>query len=735
MTTGPRPTPHPIILHVDANGNPVRLAEASAIYATNVSAVTLVATNLSATNYLGLESVSGFPGGSTYEVQYKGADGNFAAENAFRYDPITNLLIVPNLYVGNLSSTNFASLDEVRAISFSSIGLSSTSFNTNTVNSNNIYAVTLSATTVCATNYDAQFNALSFSNLDNRYLNSSGDSVTGSFVVQALSATTISATNYLNLPSAIATWNASSIQGRSVTSTAPSLGESLVWLGTAWGPSAVAGGAGGSPGDPNLSIQFKNGAFFSGTNNVTYNQSISGIQSVGLSSTNLTSKNISATVVSATTYLNLGEGTAQWNANKIQDADVLKDILIDNGDILVYTSPANNWETHTPSEYADFIYPVIQNRIPSATAVWNASAIQGRAVTSTPPVANNVLIFNGSVWTPSSSISLGTITATNLGGTDIIGTRANITNLSSITVSANNVTVNSISSLNISATSARVVGLSATTISATNWQGLPSAVATWNASAIRGSNIIGVDPAVTGNIVGTFVYSQPNNAYYTLPFSSTVIAGDRTYLSTAKQGQVVASYFGSATPSLQINPFFATTNDFPENKDVLVFSSALYGIGEQGWTWTQPSTLVPAAGSTGYIQFAGAGAAFSGDVNLRYIPSIGELTTSAISLPSGTIYLAAPADSTYISNQGVNAKYIQVFNSLTSPQISATTYILFGKETSSANTVTPPSNNNQNIVYDSTASKWKPGYAVYQATGTPAVGLGSNGDIYFQYLP
>ena len=43
--------------------------------------------------------------------------------------------------------------------------------------------------------------------------------------------------------------------------------------------------------------------------------------------------------------------------------------------------------------------------------------------------------------------------------------------------------------------------------------------------------------------------------------------------------------------------------------------------------------------------------------------------------------------------------------------------------------------NNQNIVYDSTAQQWKPGYAVYQATGIPDPGTGSNGDIYFRYIP
>ena len=703
MTTGPRNTPHPIILHVDESNNPVRLAEASSIYVTSATIVSATITTISATNWLGLESLDGFPGGSTYEVQYKGADGNFAAENAFRYDPTTNLLIVPNLYIGNLSSTNFASLDEVRAISFSSIGLSSTSFNTDTVNSNNIYVVTLSATTVCATNYDAQFDALSFSNLDSRYLNSAGDSVTGNFVVQALSATTISAINYLNLPSAIATWNASSIQGRSVTSTAPSLGESLVWLGSAWGPSAVAGGAGGNAADPNLSIQFKNGAFFSGTGNVTYNQSISGIESVGLSSTNLISRNISATIVSATSYLNLREGDPLWNASKIQDADVLKDILIANGDILVYTTPGNNWETHTPSEYADFIYPVIQNRIPSAAAVWNASSIQGRAVTSTPPVANNVLIFNGSVWTPSSAIYLSTVSSTNL-----------------------------------SSVSARITGLSATTISAVNWQGLPSAVATWNANKINGIEVLGIDEDVTGTTLGAFFYSRPNNQYYTLPFSSVAIAGSRdvnTLPSINPQGQIVASYLGSATPSLQINPVFAT----PGINDVLVFSSNLYGSPVvSGWTWQQASSLITpttAAGSFGgVIQVRGPNGEFSSIPDFYYDAQFSSLRIPKTMYFPDEGYLEAYwiTSRSNVVSPYVSANFIDVATQIRPREVSATTYKLFGANTSSTGTVTA---NNQTITYDFGASRWKPGYTVFQATATPTTGIGSDGDIYFQYLP
>ena len=46
---------------------------------------------------------------------------------------------------------------------------------------------------------------------------------------------------------------------------------------------------------------------------------------------------------------------------------------------------------------------------------------------------------------------------------------------------------------------------------------------------------------------------------------------------------------------------------------------------------------------------------------------------------------------------------------------------------------TAPTTTNQAFVYDSTQSKWKAGYTVYQSTAIPNNASGANGDIYFQY--
>lgn len=620
MTTGPRPTPHPIILHVDDSNNPVRLAEASSIYVTSATIVSATITTLSATNYLGLGG-NGGPEGVEGSIQYK-SNNAFDGKEEFRYDEDSFTLVVPNI-----NSTNTTTASNLRSVTTSSTNLSAI----------NIRATSISATTVCATNYDTLLDALSFQNLDNRYLNSSGDSVTGSIYIQNLSSTNLSATYWLNLPSSLATWNANAIQGIAVTSTQPTPGQTLIYKDGIWQPSSVAGVVGGSPDGDELSIQFRNGSFFSGVGSIKYNSSISGIQSIGLSSTNLSSVNyrgttisavtVCAAVVSATTYQNLGKDIPQWNANRIYDTAFSKSELI-YGDFITYDG-ATAWANTRKETAAELVSPQLH------TETWNASSLRGYQVTSTAPINNQLLMYNGTAWVPTSStFNLGTVNTTNSTASALTAVTGTVTTLS--------------------ATNARITGLSATTISATTWQGLPPT----NASAF-------------GGLVSGFV-----------------------------------------------SPTFG---------DLLII-----GFGDNNITNITPAVAAPGLasvltnGNEGFIQFRGPAGQFSSAPDLYYSPEYKSFSASNIFIPDGGT---------------INTNFITVrnganLNGLIKIQtVSATAYTLFGTDTSSANTVTPPSNNNQNIVYDSVAQKWKPGYAVYQATGTPAVGLGSNGDIYFQYLP
>lgn len=144
--------------------------------------------------------------------------------------------------------------------------------------------------------------------LDTRFINASGDSVTGSFTFGNVTGTTVCATTYLNLPSALATWNANALQGRSVNNVAPGIGELLAWdnSNSRWTPSAVpTGGITNNPGGINGNIQFKNGTAFSGVNDLNYDSTFNSLYARGLSSLSVTATNISAT-----TYSNLPSVTA-----------------------------------------------------------------------------------------------------------------------------------------------------------------------------------------------------------------------------------------------------------------------------------------------------------------------------------------------------------------------------------------------------------------------------------------
>lgn len=510
MTTGPRETPHPIILHVDDQGNPVRLAEASSIYVTTVSAV-----SISATNWFGLNLDSpGIPVGQSTEIQFRKNGTEFDGDTSLTFDKANLRLRATEIVVSDLSSTNkIFSEETITALEgFSGASLSSTS-----ARIGNLSATIVSAVTVCAINYNSLFDSLSFQNLDARYLNSSGDSVTGSFFVQSLSSTSISATNYLNIPSTSAIWNANSIQGIPVTSTPPGLGETLVYKDGIWQPSSITGGGGGSPGGSPLSIQFKNGSFLSGLDFTKYNESISGIQSVGLSSTNLSSVNIRVTTISATTYQNNGSGLAVWNAQKIQDVPVSKPGSPTHKDILAINSGGTTFEKAGITDYANWVYTEVKQTIHAELPQTNASAIRGVQVTSTAPISNQILMYSGTAWIPTSStLNFGTVNSTNNTASILTALTGTITTLSSTSfssvsaritgqVTAGTVSATNLGGTNIVGTRANITNVSATTISATYYENLPAI----DASSLRG---VGVS-LLTPSAGQALVYSSAVDAW------------------------------------------------------------------------------------------------------------------------------------------------------------------------------------------------------------------------------
>ncbi len=261
---------------------------------------------------------------------------------------------------------------------------------------NNTLSTTVSNHLASAVHWD-------LATLNSNYINASGDSANAAFFLQTLSATTLSATTYLNLPNfATTATNVTSFAGTGVFETTayarnnysltshshtfsalsglsdtnvgtPSTGQSLVWDGSKWSPSAIAGGGGGgsSPGGATSSIQFNaGGGSFGGAAQLNWNTTTN-----LLSGTNANFVNLSATNFSATNYLNL-------------PASALSGL----GDTQI-TSPSNGqglaWDG---SKW-------VASSFPTGGGATALSGLTDVSVTSTP-VTGYVLKWDGSKWAP-----------------------------------------------------------------------------------------------------------------------------------------------------------------------------------------------------------------------------------------------------------------------------------------------------------------------------------------------
>ncbi|NBP05805.1 MAG: tail fiber domain-containing protein [Bacteroidetes bacterium] len=175
-------------------------------------------------------------------------------------------------------------------------------------------------------------------------------------------------------------WSASDLQGRNIVATAPAKDDVLRWNGSAWAPAAITGGSGGG-------------------NNPT-------VAGYGLSKNGDT--------------LSAKASIALWNAAFLQDNSIsatkpkTDEVLQYNGSLWAPTllKGMNIFAGTGLIKNADTVYAL------NNSAMWNASLLQGRSVSSTAPATNDVLKWNGSSWAPGtggsgSSISCGTSSNTS----------------------------------------------------------------------------------------------------------------------------------------------------------------------------------------------------------------------------------------------------------------------------------------------------------------------------------
>jgi hypothetical protein len=177
------------------------------------------------------------------------------------------------------------------------------------------------------------------------------------------------------VPSAGGSANATAIQGRDVSATAPDVGNALIWNGSTWSPSAPSGGSS------------------------TIWNSTTAYQPGEIVST--TSSDPAWVCVQANTNNSPTIGSQYWspivaNAFQLQGNDVSQNIPND-GDALVWDDALQQWKPTAGGAGTD------------------ATALQGTAVSTVAPTNGQGLVFDGTAWAPAVAAS----NATQLQGTAI----------------------------------------------------------------------------------------------------------------------------------------------------------------------------------------------------------------------------------------------------------------------------------------------------------------------------
>jgi hypothetical protein len=228
-----------------------------------------------------------------------------------------------------------------------------------------------------------------------------------------ISGNTISAQNTTAL------WNANQINGSSISTTAPTGTQILKWNGTEWAPAnevAYASGTG---------ITLTGNTFSADNTSAIWNanQIMGTVISTTAPDTNQILKWDGAMwVPSADNLGNFAAGTGLgltgttffantsasiWNANKLQGVDVsvtpplANEVLKFDG--TEWVPQADNNTTYSANGLGLSLSGTSFSANYSSS-IWNASQLQGQDVSATPPTANQVLEWNGSIWIPTDQV-------------------------------------------------------------------------------------------------------------------------------------------------------------------------------------------------------------------------------------------------------------------------------------------------------------------------------------------
>jgi hypothetical protein len=235
-----------------------------------------------------------------------------------------------------------------------------------------------------------------------------------------------------------ARWNAASLQGRPIAGASPATGQVLKWNGSAWAPGNDLLGGGAAQTVAGTGLRLSGDTLFARSTEPLWNAGFlrtRPMDTAAPATNDILQWNGTAwkPAAPATAQINAGPGlsksgntlsaltgTALWNAAQLQSFAVSSNTP-GRSDVLQWNGSA--W---TPAALPTAGI-VARNGLQksgdtldaqSSNAIWNASRLQGNAISSTSPATDDVLKWNGSTWAPGrasggSSISCSTTSNSN----------------------------------------------------------------------------------------------------------------------------------------------------------------------------------------------------------------------------------------------------------------------------------------------------------------------------------
>jgi hypothetical protein len=181
------------------------------------------------------------------------------------------------------------------------------------------------------------------------------------------------------------------LQNRPVSSTAPTLNQVLEWNGSEWVPGAGGGGGGFTPGGD-----------LSGNST---NQIVIGIQSVSISSTPPSAGQVlTAISPSAANWETPGSGFTA--GGDLSGSNTDQTVIAIQGNPVSSSAPSTNqvfvWtgSSWIPTTLSASQLPSLSGDVSGATNLTTVQAIQGKSISNTAPTTGQVLEWSGSAWTP-----------------------------------------------------------------------------------------------------------------------------------------------------------------------------------------------------------------------------------------------------------------------------------------------------------------------------------------------